>query len=491
MEDLVFSYRFGKGYTLRPSAQYNINSNAFSSLRVALEKYIPFGNFSLSYERNVPTNTNLINASFKYDLSFARTNLSVTQYNHTGSNSETHQKGATVVSESIRGSLAFGRGNKYVYKSNNTSVGRGGISFYPFLDLNHNSKREKGEPLVKLTTVRLMGSKAIITEKDSILSIPDLMAFTWYTMEFRDTDLENISWRFKRHIYKVMIDPNQYKRVDVPIVPVGEVEGMTYLNTDNRLKGIGRIQVKFYDKITNKNIGETLSDSDGYFSFLGLEPGEYVARIDSVQLNNLSYSTLPEHKDFTIKTAGEGDVVNGIDFILNPFTGFANLTTQTDPILQIAAPNVVEVIDAIKNIGSKYGFFAPPTNEKITEPDMPPATKHQFPLFANNLIMNTRDTMIYLPGRVLYEVHLCSYSKPITSKDYFIPLSTTLPAIRIIETSDKKGLYHYSTGTFMYEDEAREYLRFLRTLGWKNGYVSIFNGGKCKVISFSADTSRH
>jgi hypothetical protein len=492
ISDLVLSYRFGKGYTLRPSTQYNVNINAISTYRVALEKYIPFGNVSISYERNVSTNTNLVNVNFKYDLSFARTNISATQRKCKAANAETPQSGNTVISESAQGSLAFGRGNKYVYKSNNSSIGRGGISFYPFLDLNHNGKHDKGEPLVKFTTLRLMGSKTIITEKDSILSIPDLTAFTWYTIEFKDTDLENIAWRFKKHVYQVMIDPNQFKHVDVPIVPVGEIEGMTYLNTDNRLKGIGRIQVKFYDKITNKKIGETLSESDGYISFLGLEPGEYVARIDSAQLSNLSYSALPEQKEFTIKISKKGDIVSGLDFILNPSMDLALMSDKIillhpDSLPEISKSDALVVVSEIRNTGQKYRLFAPKNKEKEIDLNVQPTPRHQFMFFNNNLIMNTRDTMIYLPGTVLYEVHLCTYSKPITVKDIFNPLLSALPGIRIIETLGKNGLYDYSTGTFMFADEAREYLRYLRALGWKNGYVAIFTGGKCKVISFRAE----
>ena len=514
ISDLALSYRMGNGYTLRPSAQYNVNSTSFTTYRVALEKYIPFGNVSLSYERNVPTNTNLLNVNLKYDLSFARTNLSVTQRKHTPSSSETPQKGNTVISESAEGSLAFGRGNKYVYKSNNSSVGKGGISFYPFLDLNGNGKHDKDEPMVKLSRISISGTKTILTEKDSILSIPDLMAFTNYTVEFKDTDLESISWRFKKHIYRIMIDPNQFKHIDVPIVPVGEVDGMAYLNTDNSLKGIGRIQVKFYDKNTHKKIGETLSESDGYIRFMGFEPGEYLARIDSTQMSNLNYTALPEHKDFTIKISKEGDIVTGLDFILNPSP---ELAIQTDSRIHIPIDSIPQPADTDTTVIVKDSLlaliadtlykvhllfsFSPIKVKDKNASDFPfkgietglnvqPAPKHPFRFFNPNLVMNTKDTMIYLPGTILYEVHLCSYSKPVTGKEFFTPLLNVLPGIRIIESMDKNGLYHYSTGAFLFADEARDYLGFLKELGWKNGFVAIFNGGKCKVISFTPEHSQ-
>jgi hypothetical protein len=39
--------------------------------------------------------------------------------------------------------------------------------------------------------------------------------------------------------YEILVDPNQYKKVEVPIVVVGEVNGMVYLNTEGKLKRIG------------------------------------------------------------------------------------------------------------------------------------------------------------------------------------------------------------------------------------------------------------
>jgi hypothetical protein len=260
----------------------------------------------VSFERNVLYNDNFISLSFRYDLSFARTNISVSRSNN-----------KIYTTESAQGSLAFGSGNKYVHTSNNPSVGKGGISLYPFLDLNQNGIFDKGEHMVKLTSLRVTGSKAIFSEKDSIVRIPDLYAFTYCIVEFDDNDLENIAWRFKNKRYQVLIDPNQFKRIDIPVITIGEVNGMAYMNKDNVLKGIGRILVKIYDKNSSALVAETLSESDGYISYMGLDPGEYFALVDSVQLNNLDFTVDPLQTGFTIKSSEEGDIVSDINFVLN------------------------------------------------------------------------------------------------------------------------------------------------------------------------------
>jgi hypothetical protein len=217
--------------------------------------------------------------------------------------------------EGAQGSLAFD-GGKYVHASNNSSVTRGGIAIHPFLDLNNNGIFDKGEYMVKITNVKVMGGYAIFSKKDLVVRIPELNSFVTYMVEFSDNDLENIAWQFKDKVYSILIDPNQFKRVDIPVIVVGEASGMVLMEKDNALKGIGRIVVKFYRKNSDEVVAETLSESDGYTIYMGLAPGEYVARIDSVQLSNLEFTSDPPQRDFTIKTLKEGDIVGGIDFVL-------------------------------------------------------------------------------------------------------------------------------------------------------------------------------
>ncbi|HEY3390692.1 MAG TPA: hypothetical protein VGK38_14035, partial [Prolixibacteraceae bacterium] len=116
INDFALSYRMKKGITIRPSAQYNFSDGRLITCKLALEKYIPRGNLSISYEKNVMYNDHYINVNFRYDLSFARTNLSVS-----------HSRGNLMTSESAQGSLAFGGGNGYIYGSNSSSISKGGI----------------------------------------------------------------------------------------------------------------------------------------------------------------------------------------------------------------------------------------------------------------------------------------------------------------------------------------------------------------------------
>jgi hypothetical protein len=303
--DLAFSYTFKNNYVVRSLARYNATDAVLLSYRAELEKRIAKGFISASFQRNIQTNDFYLNVGCKYDFSFARATVSTSQ--------SKLDRGTSI---SAQGSLAFGGGNGYVHSNVNSSIGRGGIMLYPFLDLNQNGVLDNGEHLVKITAARVNGGRAVFSKNDSIVRIPNLNSFTNYIITFDDTDLDNIAWRFKHKTYQVLIDPNQFKRIDVPILSMGEISGMTYIEKENSLKGIGRMSIKIYEKDSDKLVTEILSESDGYLSKLGLQPGEYRACVDPEQLKNLDFVAEPACRYFAIKTLEEGDIVEGIDFIV-------------------------------------------------------------------------------------------------------------------------------------------------------------------------------
>jgi hypothetical protein len=115
----------------------------------------------------------------------------------------------------------------------------------------------------------------------------------------------------------VAIDPNSLKLVEVPVSVAGEVSGMVYVKGKSGSKGQGRIIVNFYRE--DKTLAaRTLTESDGYFSYLGLAPGNYIVEIDSAQLQKLQLSSAPAGMPVGIKRTTEGDVVDGLEFLLQP-----------------------------------------------------------------------------------------------------------------------------------------------------------------------------
>lgn len=304
--NLSVSYRFRNGLVFRPVVEYNLSGNNFIRLRGELEKRISKVYISLSFEKNFISRTENVFVSCRYDLPFARTGVSASYDNSTIS-----------FAENIQGSLAFGGDNNFIKMGKNSAIGKGGILFYPFLDLNENGIQDAGEQRILLSTVKVPGGKAVVSSRDSIVRVSDLNAFVKYNIEFSNGDLANIAWRYKYKSFEVLVDPNAYKHVSVPVIAVGEIKGMVRLVNDSTLNGIGRILIQIYDD-KGKMVVETLSESDGYFSYLGLSAGEYTVHIDPIQLESLDYQSRPVFYKATINVLESGDIVDGLDFTIRP-----------------------------------------------------------------------------------------------------------------------------------------------------------------------------
>jgi hypothetical protein len=140
-----------------------------------------------------------------------------------------------------------------------------------------------------------------------------------YTIELDRNSFDNISWQIKKPTISVFIDPNQFKLIQIPIAVVGEVSGTVYLSENNSKKGQGRIIVRFYRSDDSSLAATTLTEADGFFSYLGLVPGSYIARIDTAQLHRLYMTSSPITLPVTILQNKDGSVVDGIDFMLQSF----------------------------------------------------------------------------------------------------------------------------------------------------------------------------
>lgn len=314
--NISLAFRLPARITLTPQVQYEYNRSQLISARTNLEKpMFKRGYLNMSYEQNFRSNTRSIEVGFRYDLSFAQTGFSVRNTND-----------QTTLVESARGSLLYDRKTRYLGKNNRTSVGKGAITLLPFLDVDGNGKRDKGEPRADGLQFRINGGTIVRNDKDTTIRILDLTPYTSYLLELDKNSFDNISWQMHNLTMKVMIDPNQFKNIEVPISVMGEATGT--VSTGER--GQGRILVCFY-RTDGSRAARVLTESDGYYSYLGLKPGQYTVRVDEEQLKKINLVSEPELIPINISHSFDGDIVESLDFKLSPAKTEETDTLITDP----------------------------------------------------------------------------------------------------------------------------------------------------------------
>ncbi len=290
-----------------PQVQFMWSQAKFLSCKLEVEKRVlQNGSINLLFEKNFINNGNTVQIGLRYDFSFLQTNATV-------------RYADKVVSslQFARGSIVCeGKGGN-VKLSRNSAVGKGGILVSPFLDMNDNDVFDKGEQKVLGLNFRISGGRLEKNNHDSTIRVSELEPFTTYYIELDRSGFQNVSWQIPKPIISVTVNPNQYKIIQVPIRVMGEVSGMVFLKDDDNKKGLGRIIVSFF-RPDSSFVAKTLTEEDGYFSFLGIPPGEYFARIDIAQLKTLDMIVSPAISPFEIKRSIEGDQAVGLEFILGP-----------------------------------------------------------------------------------------------------------------------------------------------------------------------------
>ena len=335
--NLSLSFKLPWRTSFTPQAQYEYNQNEFISIKGSLEKPIfKKGFLNMSYEQNFRSNTRNLEFGFRYDLPFAQAGFSVRNSND-----------LTSLVESARGSLLYDQKTKYLGTNNRSSVGKGAITVRPFLDVNGNGKYDIGEPKAKGLQFRINGGTIERRDRDTTIQVLDLTPYTSYLLELDKNSFDNISWQLNKLTFKVMVDPNQFKIIDVPISIMGEASGTVY----NGSNGQGRILVCIY-RSDKSLVSRILTESDGYYSYLGLKPGKYTVRIDPGQLSKLKISSSPEFLPLTVSGSMDGDIIDGLDFKLNMLT---DTTGHVAPNLLLPSVTVPAKSRDVPSIPEKIG----------------------------------------------------------------------------------------------------------------------------------------
>jgi len=307
--NLAAAFRLPGGFVLMPQVQYSYTENKLFSAKARIEKHVlKNGYINISYEQNFRNNLKLAEAGLRYDFSFAQAGASVRRYND-----------KTSFIQYARGSLINDRKTKYLGADNRPNVGRGGINVVPFIDLNSNGKKDPGEPKAFGLNLRSDGGRIEKSDRDTTIRIIGLEPYTKCLIELDPNSFENIAWRLDKQTYSVAVDPNILKLIEIPVRIAGEAAGNVFIETDGEKRGQGRIIVNFLDTRMNQ-VGRTLTEDDGYYSFFGFAPGKYSASIDTSQLRKLKLISEPVSMQFDIAGGIDGDIADGLDFILKAIT---------------------------------------------------------------------------------------------------------------------------------------------------------------------------
>ena len=298
-----FSFHPVKKIIITPQLQYEYTKSNIVSMRCLVEKTLKgFGVVNAYYEENVQSNIRTVGVGLRMDLSFAQVGFLAIRGNRT-----------TDFTETANGGIVYNSGLNHLNVSNRNSLGKGGITLIPFVDLDGNGIKGDDEPKAEGLKVSINGGRMMYVEKDTAIQIFELEPYTAYHVKLQPSSFDNIAWTVKNKVIKVIVDPNSMKPVFVPVDVSAEASGQVMLEENAALRGLGKITVRIYDT-QMQLVGKTLTESDGYFSFSGLKPGTYRVQLDPLQLTKLELYSTPDQLPVTVKKLTDGDYIDGLIF---------------------------------------------------------------------------------------------------------------------------------------------------------------------------------
>jgi hypothetical protein len=346
----------------------------------------------------------------------------------------------------------------------------------PFLDLNCNGRRDPDEPKVAGLNLRIDGGRMLVSEKDTTIRIVDLIPYTSYYVELNRNSFDNIAWQIKKQTMSINVDANQFKSVEIPVAVMGEVSGTVYERTKNGKAGKGRILINFFKN--DSLVARAMSEADGYFSLLGLAPGPYQVKIDSVHLNKIGMIAVPASLPVTIKRSKDGDVIDGLEFTLNSILPAAAPEKELAPIIAKEEKKIVDNAVAKKETNAlnvQPGIPEMPKGSSIVAMDKKGVSQGKIDstMTGQNKQPVSGMEPVLMQGKV--EIQAGAFSIMSNAGTLLRRLEKATGRKCVIVTED--GLYKVRLTGFKDRIEAENYLPKVKALGLPEAFVVGYHEG--------------
>lgn len=314
---------FLRSIMLRTDLRYAIQQQRMESISIGIDRQIGrYGRVSTSMERNYARRGNFFALSITFDFPQARTTGSV----RSGRN-ETH------FYQQIQGSVGYDKGFNRLVFDNRQNVGQAGAAIRMIVDDGNEPGTAKNgkSSLIPANAIRFHQTTNSRTHDDGINRVTHLMPYTRYSIEILTDRIKNPHLIPEFTEFSFVTDPNGFKKIDIPLLMSGEVDGSVRL--DESISGATTVNGL---RVVLHNLEHSTRDylttfSDGSFYKLGVRPGSYRIYPDSVQTAILGLISDPPYYEITLMARADGDYAEGLDFQLMYPAATDDLSEESEP----------------------------------------------------------------------------------------------------------------------------------------------------------------
>lgn len=280
-----------------------------------------------------------------------------------------------------------------------TSIGNGAAIIRLFLDANENGLLDNGEKIIP--DVKLEVQNASIDRKRSEYGIIvyNLLPYSRYNVYIDKESIGNPLWIPKYTEFSFISDPNVYKSINVPCYAAAVIEGNVIRK--DLLEKVPQKGIKLHLNSTDGTFTRSFPVfNDGSFYFLGVPPGDYELRLDSLQMELINSYSIPEFIKFTVPRSIDGTFVQNLNFEI--FSKYIVVIDSDEKNQVLAEDKLQSDLDKIEKFEeTKDNITIEPKAPKI-EIDIDPLVKKQFYFSDIRDVAITKQMKEYLDKLIIF-----------------------------------------------------------------------------------------
>ena len=187
----------------------------------------------------------------------------------------------------------------------------GAVSARAFLDINQNRVFDADDR--PIPGARFTGAgRDVTTDADGIALITDIASHAPTAVAIDLASIEEPYWVPLIKGHEIVPRPGKTITLDYPMTATGEIDGTVFLRRDGTPTAVSNVRMELIDA-QGMVVGRARSAFDGFYLFDLVVPGRYRVRVSPDQLDRLGLAAPP---DRPVTIGGDGDIVNGLDFVL-------------------------------------------------------------------------------------------------------------------------------------------------------------------------------
>ncbi|MBN2188896.1 MAG: OmpA family protein, partial [Chitinispirillaceae bacterium] len=214
---------------------------------------------------------------------------------------------------SLYGSLGFDRGVPFLI--NREQAGKGGADVVMFVDDDDDGTYDAGEELIPAKAIKVDGMGKLQQRGNGFIRVSQLQNYFRYNLEVDRRQIDpNLVPKIDR--FSFVVDPNQFKRIEIPFYRGGTITGTVYLEDKGARTPLSGTRVIIEQSPHGTSVDTVRTFADGGFYAMNIAPGSYMLTVDPAQRLFLHMIQKNGPLGVTVRRSQEGDIIDSLEIVL-------------------------------------------------------------------------------------------------------------------------------------------------------------------------------